>query len=327
MTTLRIWDERWPLAQPFRIARGSIDAIDVVLVEIADGAHRGRGECRPYARYHESVAGVIDAIRAVEASITAGADRQDLLGLLPAGAARNAVDSALLDLEWHRDGIAAWRRLGLTEPRPCTTAYTIGLDDPQRMREAAAAQCHRPLLKVKLGGDGDIERVAAVRAGAPHSRLIVDANEAWHPKVLWSHLDAMHGLGVALVEQPLPAGDDGALAEHAHAVPVCADESCHTHLDLPALVGRYDMVNLKLDKTGGPTAAALLLREARRLGLGVMIGCMVSTSLAIAAASLFAPAADVVDLDGPLLLARDRAPGIRFEGSTLFPPPTGLWGG
>ncbi len=258
--------------------------------------------------------------------VEGGADRRELAAALPAGAARNALDCALWDLEAKRRREPVWRLAGLPEPRPVLTAYTLSLDTPERMAEAARAAAGRPLLKLKLGGEGDLDRVAAVRAAAPDAALIADANEAWTPDQLRRWLPELAALGVELIEQPLPAGQDAALAGIARPVPICADESCHDSASLDALVGRYDYVNLKLDKTGGLTEARRAAAKAQELGFGLMVGCMVATSLAMAPAALLAQLARYADLDGPLLLAKDREPGLRYEGSLLHPPEAALWG-
>jgi L-Ala-D/L-Glu epimerase len=253
-------------------------------------------------------------------------DHRQLGVLLPPGAARNALDCALWDLEAKRAGRRAWGLAGVPEPRPVPTAYTLSLDAPDRMAAAARAVPHLRLLKLKLGGAGDPERLAAVRASRPDARLVADANEAWTPDMLVPFLDAAALAGVDLVEQPLPAGADEALAGVAHPVPICADESAHTSADLEDLVGRYDAVNIKLDKTGGLTEALVMAREARARGFRIMVGSMVATSLAAAPALLLAEDADWVDLDGPLLLARDRDPGLLIEDGLIHPPPPELWG-
>jgi L-alanine-DL-glutamate epimerase-like enolase superfamily enzyme len=291
-------------------------------VRVTDGQHVGRGEAVPYARYGESVAGALEALRAIEGPI----DRRQLPELLPAGAARNALDCALWDLEAKQAHKRAWTLAGLPEPVPVRTAYTLSLDEPSAMAVAAKAVPHLTLLKLKLGGAGDPERLAAVRSARPDARLIADANEAWTLDMLAPFLAAAAAAGVELIEQPLPAGADEALAHVARAVPVCADESAHTGRDLDGLVAKYDAVNIKLDKTGGLTEAIALARAARGFGLSIMIGCMVGTSLAMAPALLLANDAAFVDLDGPLLLARDRAPGLTYEGSLVMPPPAALWG-
>lgn len=323
---LAVATERFPIAGAFVIARGARTEAEVVVATVAQGAARGRGECVPYARYGESAASVVAAIEGVRDAIEGGADQAVLQSLLPAGAARNALDCALWDLDAKRTSVAAYRLAGLDRVAPATTAYTISVGAPQAMAEAARAASHRPLLKIKLGGAGDPERLAAVRRAAPDATLIVDANEAWDEADLDAHFAACVEAGVALVEQPLPAGRDAALAAVKRPVPICADESVHARADLAALVDRYDAVNIKLDKTGGLSEALATAREAQRLGLGIMVGCMVGTSLAMAPATLLAGYARFVDLDGPLLLARDRAPGLRYEGSVVFPPNPELWG-
>ncbi|MFC6788627.1 N-acetyl-D-Glu racemase DgcA [Methylobacterium komagatae] len=318
--------ERFPIAGAFTISRGSRTEIAVVVARIEDGGHVGLGECVPYPRYGESVESVSALIEAQTDALASGLDRAALARLMPAGAARNALDCALLDLEAKQSGRRAWDILGLPAPSPVTTAYTLSLGTPESMGEAARKAAARPLLKVKLGGDGDPERIAAVRAGAPDAKLIVDANEAWRPGNVEANLAACLAAGVALIEQPLPAGEDDLLAEIPHPVPVCADESLHDRAGLDALAGRYDAINIKLDKTGGLTEAVLLASEARARGLTVMVGCMLGTSLGMAPATLLTHHAAFVDLDGPLLLARDRAPPLRYDGSTMFPPEKDLWG-
>ncbi|MGJ4856074.1 N-acetyl-D-Glu racemase DgcA [Labrys sp. La1] len=325
-TRLSLAVERWPLANVFTIARGSKTEAVVVVVEIARDGLLGRGECVPYARYGETVEGVVQAIEAQRPAIEAGLSRAALQDLVPAGAARNAIDCALWDLEAKLAGKPAWRMAGLTEPGPVTTAYTISLGEPEAMAEAAAKAAHRPLLKVKLGTTDDAARIGAVRRYAPRSQLIIDANEGWRADNLVANLRACAQAGVTLIEQPLPAGDDGALAQVERIVPVCADESLHDRASLPGLKGRYDAINIKLDKAGGLTEAIALAEQARSLDLDLMIGCMVGTSLAMAPALLLAGQAVVVDLDGPLLLAGDREPGLRYDGSTVYPPEAGLWG-
>lgn len=324
--TLSLAVERFPIAGAFTISRGSRTEINVVVARITEGPHAGRGECVPYPRYGESVESVCALIEAQAGAIAAGIGRAELMERMPAGAARNALDCALLDLEAKSAGCRAWEIAGLPGPRPATTAYTLSLGTPESMGEAARAAASRPLLKVKLGGEGDPARIAAVRAGAPQARLIVDANEAWRPETLEANLAACLEAGVALIEQPLPAGEDALLAEIPHPVPVCADESLHDRAGLDALTGRYDAINIKLDKTGGVTEAALLAAEARARGLTVMVGCMLGTSLGMAPAMLLTHHAEFIDLDGPLLLARDREPPLRYEGSTIYPPEPELWG-
>jgi L-alanine-DL-glutamate epimerase-like enolase superfamily enzyme len=327
MRKLTVRHESWPIAGTFTISRGSKTSAEVVVVTLEEDGAVGRGECVPYARYGETLDGVMAALEAARPRIEAGLGRDGVGGVLQPRAARNALDCALWDLEAKRSGRPIWALLGLDEPQPLVTAYTLSLDTAEAMRAAAEKAAHRPLLKVKLGrGEEDIERLRAIRAGAPESRLIVDANEGWKPEALPALLDACAELGVVMVEQPLPAGNDGALRGLRRAVPVCADESAHDRHGLGELLGKYDAINIKLDKTGGLTEALALASAARAEGLQLMVGCMVATSLSMAPAMLVARDATVVDLDGPLLLAKDREPGIRFEGSRMFWPPRELWG-
>ncbi|HMA70391.1 MAG TPA: N-acetyl-D-Glu racemase DgcA [Xanthobacteraceae bacterium] len=318
--------ERWPIAGAFTISRGSKTEAEVVVAELTDGALMGLGECTPYPRYGETVASVAAAVESVADDIRRGLDRAALQSALPAGAARNALDCAFIDLEAKRTNRAAHALLGIPLPRPRLTAYTISFGPPDRMAEAAAAAADRPLLKIKLGGVGDPERIAAIRNAAPNAELIVDVNEGWRPDDLAANLAACSAAGVTLIEQPLPAVDDAALATIGRAVPVCADESVHDRATLGALVGKYDAVNIKLDKAGGLTEALALAAEARMLGFDLMVGCMIATSLAIAPALLVATHARVIDLDGPLLLARDRPNGLRYDGSIVYPASAALWG-
>ncbi len=322
--------ESWPIRGSFTIARGSKTAAEVIVVEIVEegvsGRRAGRGECVPYRRYGETLDSVAEQIAGIAPMIEDGLDRAMVQRILPPGAARNAVDCALWDLAARRVGPPVWRLAGLGRPGPVTTAYTLSLDTPERMAAAAGEQAYRPLLKLKLAAAEAVERVRAVRAAAPGSRLIVDANESWSFADLVDAAPALASLGVELIEQPLPAGQDAALGAYRGPVPLCADESCHDVASLPALAGRYRFVNVKLDKAGGLTAALALGAAARRAGFGVMVGCMVSTSLAIAPAVLVAQGADYVDLDGPLLLARDREPALRYDGATLYPADPALWG-
>jgi L-alanine-DL-glutamate epimerase-like enolase superfamily enzyme len=326
MPRLNVRRETWPLAKPFAISRGSRTVAEIVVAEITAGVLRGRGEGVPYGRYGETVDGVVAALDAMADAVAGGLDRAALQSAMPPGAARNALDSAFWDLEAKESGTSVWDIAGIQSPHPVITAYTLSLDTPEQMGLAAAEHAGRPLLKVKLTGDGDLDRVRAVRAGAPGARLIVDANEGWTIDHLRDYGVALAELGVALIEQPLPAGQDAALADIPHPVPICADESCHVTDDLAALVGRYDCVNVKLDKTGGLTEALKLVAASRSHGLKVMVGCMVGSSLAMAPAMLLAQVADFVDLDAPLLLARDRQPGLRYEGSVVYPPKPNLWG-
>ena len=323
---LVIAEQRWPIAGSFTISRGSKTEAHVVTATLEDGGFTGHGECVPYPRYEETVPQVMAALEAVRGRIEAGITRADIASVLEPHAARNALDCALWDLAAKRGGKPVWQLAGLPEPKPVTTAYTLSLDTPEAMGEAAARAAARPLLKLKLGREGDVERLRLVRRNAPESRLIVDANEGWTPDNLAAMLAACADVGVELVEQPLPAGDDEALRGIARAVTVCADESAHGLDTLDQLVGKYDAINIKLDKTGGLTPAIALARAARERDLGIMVGCMLATSLAMAPAFLLAPLAEVIDLDGPLLLKEDRVPAIRFEGSLMQPPPPGLWG-
>jgi L-Ala-D/L-Glu epimerase len=326
MTELSVRSERWPIAGAFTISRGSKTEAEVVVAELSDGALRGCGECVPYPRYNETVAGVIAALEGLAGEVARGLDREKLQHVLPAGAARNALDCAFIDLEAKRADRPAYDWLGLAPPQPRVTAYTISLGTPQAMAAAAAAAAARPLLKVKLGGEGDRDRIAAVRNAAPGAELIVDANEGWNAANLGPNLAACADAGVTLVEQPLPAADDAALAAIARPIPVCADESVHDRASLANLVGKYDAVNIKLDKAGGLTEALALAAAAEGLGFMLMVGCMISTSLSIAPALLLAQRARVVDLDGPLLLARDRPNGLTYAGSTVHPGTRELWG-
>nr|WP_174825045.1 N-acetyl-D-Glu racemase DgcA [Ruegeria arenilitoris] len=310
------------LAQVFTISRGSRTEAKVLTVRLTDGAHQGWGECVPYARYDESLESVEAEIRGLPNTFT----RQSLMDLLPAGAARNAVDCALWDLEAKRAGKRAWELAGLPAPKPEITAYTLSLDTPDAMRAQAAKNAHRPLLKIKLGTPDDMPRLEAVRAGAPDAKIIVDANEGWSAEVYADLAPHLVRLGVALVEQPLPAGDDEALIGLERPVPVCADESCHDRASLPGLKGKYDVINIKLDKTGGLTEALELRRGAQAEGYGIMVGCMVGSSLAMAPATLVAQGALVTDLDGPLLLAEDRDTPLVFDAAGVHPPQAALWG-
>ena len=318
--------EKWPIAGKFAISRGAKTTAEVVVAELADGRRRGRGECVPYGRYGETVEGVTSAIEAMREPLAGGLDRTGLQERMPAGAARNALDCAFWDFEAKRAGKPAHALAGLPAPRPLVTAYTISLDRADAMAAAAAKAASRELLKVKLGGAGDPERIRAIRAATPGCELIVDANEGWNPENLAENLAACAEAGVTLIEQPVPAGADQCLAAFPHAIPICADESVHDCASLAALVGKYDAVNIKLDKTGGLTEALRLAAEAARLGFDLMVGCMISTSLAMAPAHLLAQRARVVDLDGPLLLARDRPHGLRYERSLVHPPTPELWG-
>ena len=310
----------------FRISRGARTETPTIVAEIEEAGEVGTAECVPYPRYGESHESVTAEIESVRAAIEGRLSRAALQDALPAGAARNALDCALWDLEAKQSGKRAWEVAGIEPPPPVTSAMTLSLDTPESMAEAARAAAHLPLLKLKVTGEGDLERVTAVRDGAPNSRLIVDANEGWRPEMLDSLLPALVELGVEMVEQPLPAESDDALLGREFAIPVCADEACHTRADLDRLQGRYSMINVKLDKCGGLSEALALVREARARGFRVMVGCMVGSSLAMAPAMLLTPFADYVDLDGPLLLARDCEPGLRYDGTMVHPPEAGLWG-
>ncbi|WP_159964781.1 N-acetyl-D-Glu racemase DgcA [Profundibacterium mesophilum] len=315
-------EERFALAETFTISRGSKMQAHVVTAHLRGGGVTGRGECVPYARNGEAVPDVLAAIRA----LPSGLDRAALQEAMPAGAARNAVDCAMWDHAARRAGCRVWQLAGLAAPKPCVTAFTLSLASPEQMRAAAMRHAHRPLLKIKLGTEADMPRLEAVRQGAPDARIIVDANEGWSAAVYAELAPHLKRLGVALVEQPLPAGRDEALAEIERPVPVCADESCHDRASLPRLAGRYDMINVKLDKTGGLTEALALAGEAREAGFMVMVGCMVGSSLGMAPAVLAAQGAQLVDLDGPLLLAEDRPNPLRYDGGGVHPPDRALWG-
>ncbi|MGJ8626163.1 MAG: N-acetyl-D-Glu racemase DgcA [Sulfitobacter sp.] len=310
------------LGQVFTISRGSRTEAQVLTVRITEGGVTGWGECVPYARYGETLESVTAQVEGLKGTVT----RTGLYDLLPAGAARNAVDCALWDLQAKQAGKRVWELAGLAKPGPEITAYTLSLDTPEAMQAQAAKHSFRPLLKIKLGTPDDMPRLEAVRAGAPKSTIIVDANEGWSADVYADLAPHLVRLGVALVEQPLPADDDDALIGMKRPVPVCADESCHDRESLPKLKGKYDVVNIKLDKTGGLTEA-LALRDAGRVeGYDVMVGCMVGSSLAMAPATLLAQGTKVVDLDGPLLLAEDREHALKFDQAGVHPPEAALWG-
>ncbi|WP_299735125.1 N-acetyl-D-Glu racemase DgcA [uncultured Roseobacter sp.] len=310
------------LAQVFTISRGSRTEAKVLTVQVTDGTHTGWGECVPYARYDETLESVTAEIENLPEHVT----RAALYDLLPAGAARNAVDCALWDLEAKQAGKRAWELAGLPVPGPEITAYTLSLDTPENMRAQAAVHAHRPLLKIKLGTPDDMPRLEAVRAGAPDAKIIIDANEGWSAEVYADLAPHLVRLGVALVEQPLPAGEDEALIGMERPVPVCADESCHDRASLPKLKGKYDVINIKLDKAGGLTEALALRSQGLAQGYYIMIGCMVGSSLAMAPAVLLAQGAMVTDLDGPLLLAEDRDTPLLFDEKGVHPSDVGLWG-
>ncbi|WP_428428941.1 N-acetyl-D-Glu racemase DgcA [Pararhizobium sp.] len=318
--------EHFPIAGSFTISRGSKTTASVVTCHVSDGVFAGIGECVPYARYGETIDSVLAEIETIGPRIEAGIDREELRQVMNAGAARNAVDCALWDLDAKKAGVRAFTLAGLAEPAPLTTAYTISLGEPEAMAAQTAQYAHRALLKIKVGTADDASRIRAVRAAAPNSAIILDANEGWTEANLAYHFDVCLESGVALIEQPLPAGQDALLASVHRPVPVCADESVHKTEDLSKLAGLYDAVNIKLDKTGGLTEALRMRDAARALNLKIMVGCMVGTSLGMAPAVLLAQGADFVDLDGPLLLARDREPGLRYADSLVFPPLPALWG-
>jgi L-Ala-D/L-Glu epimerase len=319
---ITVTEDRFRLAQAFTISRGSKTEARVLTVRITRGGVVGWGECVPYARYGETLASVRDQIDSLPAGIT----RSALQSALPPGAARNAVDCALWDLEAKLAGKRVWDVAGLPRPTALDTAYTISLSDPEAMKEAAARNAYRPILKIKLGTLDDLPRLKAVRAGAPRSQLIVDANEGWTPETYLSLLPDLAAAAVALVEQPFPAGKDSVLADLPRPIPVCADESCHDRASLAELQGKYDVVNLKLDKTGGLTESLLTRALAREMGFRVMVGCMVGSSLAMAPAVLLAQGADWTDLDGPLLLSEDRAHPLWYDGEGVHPSDAKLWG-
>jgi L-alanine-DL-glutamate epimerase-like enolase superfamily enzyme len=324
--TLRARHQRFALRRPFRIARGVKTAADVVEVTIEEGGTSGRGEGVPYPRYGESVDSTLAAIEEVRAAVEAGAGREELLSLLPAGAARNSIDCALWNLEARQSGKAVAEMIGDPAPRAIRSALTIIIDTPQAMAAAAAELRHVPLLKVKVDAEDPAARIRAVRAAAPETALIVDPNESWDGALIEAMQPVLLEAGVALLEQPLPAGSDSWLEGFTPAIPICADESVHVAEDLPAVARKYQLVNVKLDKAGGLTAALRLAQAARARGLGLMTGCMVSSSLSIAPALHIARLSDFVDLDGPLWLLEDRAGGVKEEGGILFPPETGFWG-
>ncbi|TCA56646.1 dipeptide epimerase [Rhizobium pisi] len=324
--TLDIQMNSFPIAGTFTISRGAKTEAEVITCMLVENGAQGLGECVPYRRYRETMESVFAQIEAARPLVEAGISRRDLLSAMPPGAARNAVDCALWDLEAKQTGQTVAARLGLDALKPLTTAYTISLGEPEVMAAQAREHADRALLKVKVGTGDDESRIRAVRAAAPDAAIILDANEGWPEAVLERHLNIAAQAGVALVEQPLPAGRDALLAEIRRPLLVCADESVHHTGDLASLADRYDAINIKLDKTGGLTEALAMKAEAERLGFAIMIGCMVGTSLAMAPAVLLAQNADFVDLDGPLLLARDREPGLRYAASLVFPPESSLWG-
>ncbi len=323
---LHVASESFPIAGAFTIARGSRTEAVVVTATISDGIHAGRGECVPYQRYGESVATVSAALEGQRARLDAGGGHENLTAGMSAGAARNALDCALWDFAAKRAGKRVWELAGIAAPEPVTTCYTLSLGTPETMEAAARAASHRPLFKIKLGAEGDAERIAAVRHGAPDSALVVDANEGWNAGNIAANIAACHAAGVRLIEQPLPAADDAMLAGFKSPVMICADESVHDLATLGEVSKRYGAINIKLDKTGGLTEALAMAEAAKALDVKIMVGCMLGTSLAMAPALLIAAGAAWVDLDGPLLLARDRIPGLEFRGSLLMPYGPELWG-
>lgn len=326
MPKLTLAHERWPIAGSFTISRGSKTHADIVTVTLEEAGDIGRGECVPYGRYNETVEATLAALEKARPAIEAGLTRDQVASYVAPLSGRNALDCALWDLEAKRKRTTVWQLAGLSQPKPIITAYTLSLDTPEKMAAAAAAASARPLLKLKLGRDGDAERLRLIRAAAPSSRLIIDANEGWSPEILPKMLAVCAETGVEMVEQPLPASDDAALARIDRPVIVCADESAHDRDGLEALRGKYDAVNIKLDKTGGLTGALEMREAAHAMGFKIMVGCMLATSLAMAPAFLVAQGAEIADLDGPLLLQRDREPGIEFAGSLMHAPKAGLWG-
>ncbi len=326
MISLTVTAEAWPLARPFAISRGVKTEALVVVAEVSDGEFTGRGECVPYPRYGETVEAVVALLIGQAAAVAAGLDRAALQSALPAGAARNGLDCALWDFDAKRAGRRAWELAGIAAPTPTVTAETIGLGPAREMAARAAELAAAPLLKVKLDGHDVIDRMQAVHQAAPAARLIVDPNEGWDAALLGHVAPDLAALGVEMLEQPLPADNDAALAEITCPIPICADESCHTAADLPGLAGKYQIINIKLDKTGGLTGALALADAAQAAGFGLMVGCMVGTSLAMAPATLLTPRAQFTDLDGPLLLKADREPGLDFSGGRICPPGVGVWG-
>jgi L-alanine-DL-glutamate epimerase-like enolase superfamily enzyme len=324
--TLRVRDERWPTAQTFVIARGAKTEAHVLVVEIEQAGVVGRGEAVPYPRFGETMAGAIALVESARPAVEAGISRAELQGLMLASAARNAIDCALWDLEAKITGEPAWQAAGKARLEPVKTCFTLSLDTPEAMADAARTHAGRPILKLKIGAPDDLGRVEAVRAAAPRTRLVVDANEGLSFEDLRRLLPDFAKLGIQLVEQPLKVGEDEALEGFDSPVMLCADESLRTRADLEPCARRYGCINVKLDKAGGLTEALALVAEGRARGLSLMAGCMVATSLSMAPAMIVAQGAEFVDLDGPLLLARDRQPGLVFEGSMIRPPERALWG-
>jgi L-alanine-DL-glutamate epimerase-like enolase superfamily enzyme len=323
---LTVTRRSWKLARPIATAYGVRTEAETVIAEISDGDSRGRGECVPLQRWGETADSVIAALTGLKDAMYSGLNRETVQRALPPGAARNVLDCAFWDIDANRAYCSVADLAGLGAGTPVATAFTLALDSPEAMAEQATAHRARPLLKLKLGGDGDAERVQAVRQAVPTTRLIVDPEERWTEAELRALLPVLIDCRIELIEQPLPAGADAALAGWAHPIPFCGDESCRSLADLDALAGRYEAVNIKLDQVGGLTEALALVSAAKRLGLRIMAGGTIGTSLGVAPALLIAQQADIVDLDGPLQLAADRHPGLRYEGSTIHPPVGSFWG-
>ncbi len=315
----------WPIRGTFTISRGSKTEAQTVVVELQDQGKVGRGECVPYARYQESIASVLAELEGIAPRLRSGITRQELQQLLPSGAARNAVDCAMWDLECKLAGESIWQKTS-SSASALTTAFTLSLDTPEKMQQAASENAFRPLLKLKLGGAEDLQRVAAVRQGAPNAKIILDANEAWTVERYNSLIPELIKLDVAMIEQPFPAGDDDALRSLPRPIPICADESCHDRASLPSIIGKYDMINIKTDKTGGLTEALVLKKLAEQAGLQIMVGCMLSSSLSMAPAFVVAQGSEIVDLDGPLLLSEDIEHGFEFDNNEMLPFTASLWG-
>ncbi len=328
MRQVKITAEQWPLHEPFIISRLVQEQGEVVVVEISENGFAGRGECEYADIFFPGRATVIQDIEAVVSHIEEGCSQTDLQALMPAGPARNAIDCALWDLQAKQTGTPIHQLVGLDVPmKPVTTVFTISLDSPEKMAADAKANRHRPVLKLKIGRDGDPERVAAVRAAAPDARISVDANTGWSEAQLLEYMPKLAALGVELVEQPFKPGEDDVLSDYSAPIPLAADESCLNRASLPGLVGKYEFVNIKLDKTGGLTEALKLVAEAKSLGFGIMVGCNIGTSLAMAPGMIIAQMASFVDLDGPLLLSKDRDPCLRYDtNSQITPPAPELWG-
>ncbi len=323
---VKLVSESFLIRGTFTISRGSRTHANVVVVELQQDEYIGRGECVPYARYGESIESVLAQLETLVAKIESGLTREQMQSLLPAGAARNALDCAYWDLACKQQGQRIWERIPVAQPISLTTAFTLSLDTPERMKKAAIDNAQRPLLKLKLAGEGDIARVTAVREGSPKARIIVDANEGWDEALYLKIVPELVKLGVEMIEQPFPADNDAALEHLPRPITLCADESCHDRTSLPKIIGRYDMINIKLDKTGGLTEALELKKAAQKANLQVMVGCMLATSLAMAPAFIVAQGVDVVDLDGPLLLAEDREPPFTFTESLMHVCDAELWG-